>query len=84
MRREALARNARRPGRILRLKRGYNPNSSSMGSIVFGLPSLLLGTTVAFGAVAGFICSAFMRRKGRPPAEKAGPRDRGTAKAAPR
>lgn len=59
--------NARRRGRILRVKQGYNPNSSSMGSIVFALPSLLLGTTVLFGAVAGFIASAFLRERRRPP-----------------
>ena len=57
-----------RKGRILRVKRGYNPNSSSMGSIVFALPSLLLGTTALFGAVAGLVASAFLgsRNKGSP------------------
>ena len=54
-----------RKGRILRVKRGYNPNSSSMGSVVFALPSLLLGTTALFGAVAGLIVSALLGSRGR-------------------
>ena len=47
-------------GSILRLKQGYNPNSSSVGSIVFVLPAALLGITTAFGAVSGMIMSALM------------------------
>ena len=46
-------------GRILRLKQGYNPNSSSIGTIVFALPAALMASTVAFGAAAAFICTAF-------------------------
>ena len=45
-------------GRVLRVKYGYNPNSSSIGSIVFALPAALLGITAAFGAVAGAILAA--------------------------
>jgi hypothetical protein len=48
------------PGRILRVKQGYNPNSSSLGSIVFALPAVLLGATVGFGALSGIIMSAFL------------------------
>ncbi|MHC4645530.1 MAG: hypothetical protein ACYTBJ_08505 [Planctomycetota bacterium] len=48
-------------GKILRLKQGYNPNSSSMGSIIFVLPAALLGITVGFGLVSGIIASAFIR-----------------------
>ncbi|MBN1676333.1 MAG: hypothetical protein JXR37_35140 [Kiritimatiellae bacterium] len=55
---------ASRSGRILRLKTGYNPNSSSIGSLVFVLSVKLLAGTAAFGAVAGMICSAFMRGRG--------------------
>jgi len=59
-------RESRKPtkGRVLRVKYGYNPNSSSMGSMVFALPAALMGLTVAFGAVAGLIFSALVR-KGR-------------------
>jgi len=49
-------------GKILRVKQGYNPNSSSMGSIVFSLPATLLAITVGFGAVSGIIMSAFIKR----------------------
>jgi hypothetical protein len=48
-------------GRILRVKQGYNPNSSSMGSIVFVLPAAFLAATVGFGAVSGIILSAFLK-----------------------
>jgi hypothetical protein len=48
-------------GRILRVKQGYNPNSSSMGSIVYTLPAALLAVTVGFGAVSSIILSAFLK-----------------------
>ena len=48
------------PGRILRLKQGYNPNSSSIGTIVFMMPAALLGVTTAFGAAAGLIAAALL------------------------
>jgi len=51
-------------GRILRLKHGYNPNSSSLGSeffAVFVVPASLFAVTIGFGAVSGIILSAFMR-----------------------
>jgi hypothetical protein len=49
-------------GKILRVKQGYNPNSSSMGSIVFTLPAAILAATVGFGAVSSVIMSAFIKR----------------------
>ena len=49
-------------GKILRVKQGYNPNSSSMGSIVFALPAALLGTTTVFGAVSVAVMAAFMKK----------------------
>jgi hypothetical protein len=48
-------------GRILRLKQGYNPNSSSIGSIVFVMPAALLGITVAFGVAAGVVSAVLLR-----------------------
>jgi len=48
-------------GKILRVKTGYNPNSSSMGSIIFVLPAALLAVTVGFGAISGIIMSAFIK-----------------------
>jgi len=49
-------------GKLLRVKHGYNPNSSSMGSIIFALPAALLGITAGFGAVSGIIMSAFLKK----------------------
>ena len=49
-------------GKILRVKQGYNPNSSSMGSMVFTLPAVLLAVTVGFGTVSSIIMSAFIKR----------------------
>lgn len=51
---------AHEQGNILRVKQGYNPNSSSIGSIIFVLPAALLGITAAFGAVSGLIMSTLM------------------------
>lgn len=52
-------------GKIMRVKKGYNPNSSSMGSVVFALPTALLGVTAGFGIVSGIIMSAFMTNKNK-------------------
>jgi hypothetical protein len=57
--------NKKKKGKILRVKMGYNPNSSSMGSIVFILPASLLAITVGFGVVSGIIMSAFMKKSGK-------------------
>jgi hypothetical protein len=53
-------------GKILRVKQGYNPNSSSMGSMVFSLPAVLLAVTVGFGAVSSVIMAAFIKRDEKP------------------
>ena len=50
-------------GRILRVKSGYNPNSSSMGSMIFVLPASLLAATICFGTVSGMILSAVLHDK---------------------
>lgn len=55
-----------RRGRILRIKWGYNPNSSSMGSIVFGLKGILVTVTGLFGLAAGILYAVF-GDKGSPP-----------------
>ncbi|MDH3982153.1 MAG: hypothetical protein OES84_04550 [Kiritimatiellaceae bacterium] len=49
-------------GRILRLKQGYNPNSSSIGSMIYAVPVAMLSASIAFGAVSGVIYSAFNKR----------------------
>ena len=53
--------NKKEKGRILRVKLGYNPNSSSMGSMIFVFPAALLAATVGFGAISGIIMSAFIK-----------------------
>lgn len=66
-------------GKLLRVKHGYNPNSSSMGSIIFALPAALLGITAGFGAVSGIIMSAFLKKDAAKaaPEEKDAPAERG-------
>ena len=59
-------------GKVLRVKQGYNPNSSSVGSIIFVMPAALLGITAAFGAVSGVIMSKLLAdkpEKTNPPTE---------------
>jgi hypothetical protein len=56
-----LFKNKKAKGKILRVKQGYNPNSSSMGSIVFVLPAVLLVITVIFGALSGLFGSILSR-----------------------
>jgi len=51
-------------GKILRLKTGYNPNSSSIGTMVFAIPVAMLSAAVAFGAASGVIFSAFAKKNG--------------------
>jgi len=54
--------NKKPKGKILRVKLGYNPNSSSLGSMVFIFPASLLAVTMGFGAISGIIMSAFIKR----------------------
>jgi hypothetical protein len=53
--------NKKEKGRILRVKLGYNPNSSSMGSMIFVFPAALLAVTAGFGVISGIIMSAFIK-----------------------
>jgi len=48
-------------GAVLRLKIGYNPNSSSIGTIVFAMPAAIAALTVAFGTAAAILCGALLR-----------------------
>ena len=59
-------------GRVLRLKQGFNPNSSSAGSIVFALPATMLVAPVAFGMAAGLIYAACLKGKDVPHPESDG------------
>ena len=53
----------RKKGKILKVKHGYNPNSSSMGSVIFALPVALFGITIGFGVVSGMIMTFFNEQK---------------------
>ena len=48
-----------KPGKILKIKQGYNPNSSSIGSIIFVLPVALLSSTAIFAVVSSVLYSVF-------------------------
>ena len=48
-------------GKILRVKHGYNPNSSSMGSLIFALPTTLFAATAGFSIVSSLILSFFLK-----------------------
>ena len=50
-------------GKILRLKVGYNPNSSSIGSVVYLFSTKYLVFLSSFGLVTGLIFSFFGRGK---------------------
>lgn len=45
-------------GRVLRVKEGYNPNSSSLGSVVFALPAALLAAPALLAGTAAFLALA--------------------------
>ena len=58
-------------GKILKVKHGYNPNSSSMGSIIFTLPMSLIAVTFGMSVVSSLILSYFINDHGPESAEKA-------------
>jgi hypothetical protein len=60
---------AENPGRILRIKHGFNPNSSSIGSIIFALPVSLMAATVGFSVISGLVLQYFIRKPPDTPAK---------------
>ena len=52
-------------GKILRVKQGYNPNSSSIGSIIFSMSAAVIPATIIFGMVASSISTAILSRVGK-------------------
>ncbi|MBN2534287.1 MAG: hypothetical protein JXB88_15460 [Spirochaetales bacterium] len=50
-------------GRIIKVKKGYNPNSSSIGSIIFTLPMTVITSGVCFGVISGIIYHYFMTKR---------------------
>lgn len=53
-------------GRILRIKAGYNPNSSSLGTIIFAVPAAMLLAPALYNAIAAALTSATVRDRPRP------------------
>ena len=46
-------------GRVLRVKEGYNPNSSSLGSVVFSIHTALIAAPLLLAGAASWIASRF-------------------------
>ncbi len=57
-------------GRVLRVKEGYNPNSSSLGSVVFSIHMGVLAVPVFLASAAAWIASHLTVIE-QPPAEAA-------------
>jgi hypothetical protein len=53
-------------GRILKIKTGYNPNSSSIGVDVIAFFTAGAAMTVLFNTVAAVLIAAKMHKHGRP------------------
>lgn len=51
-------------GKVFALKEGYNPNSSSLGSIVFSYPEAWLLAPVIAGTVTAAIAAFFSQKPG--------------------
>ena len=62
----AAAKSRKQVGRILRVKHGYNPNSSSMGSIIYALPVSLMAVTAGFTMASSLILTHFLGREPSP------------------
>jgi len=52
-------------GRVLRVKQGYNPNSSSLGSIVFSMPAALIAVPALLAAAAAWIAARYVSADGK-------------------
>jgi len=55
-------------GRVLRVKEGYNPNSSSLGSVVFSIHTALIAAPLLLAGAAAWIASRFAGAAQSPPA----------------
>jgi hypothetical protein len=72
-------------GRVLRVKHGYNPNSSSLGTVIFAIPAAIAAFSVASTGIAGALLAKLVdapaTRHGsdappdKPPQEQSGPRE---------
>lgn len=53
-------------GRILRVKAGYNPNSSSLGTVIFAVPAAMLLAPALYNAIAAAFTSKTLRDRPHP------------------
>ncbi|MCG8550738.1 MAG: hypothetical protein MI799_10090 [Desulfobacterales bacterium] len=49
-------------GKLFKVKHGYNPNSSSMGSLIYALPVSMIAVTGGFAVVSALILTAFAEK----------------------
>ncbi len=49
-------------GRVLRVKEGFNPNSSSLGSVIFSIPAALVAAPVFLAGAAAFLAARMARK----------------------
>ena len=54
-------------GRVLRVKEGYNPNSSSLGSVVFTVHAAVLAAPLLLAGAAAWIAARFAKPDSLPP-----------------
>jgi hypothetical protein len=52
----------KKTGKILRIKQGYNPNSSSLGSVVFSFPTAMVALPVIFATVGALLMTKFINQ----------------------
>ncbi len=50
-------------GKVLALKEGYNPNSSSLGSIVFSFPKALVWVPTVTATVVATLVTYYLNKK---------------------
>ncbi len=51
--------------KILKVKVGYNPNSSAVGTLLKAFPVALYGSAVIFNLVAGILLSGKFKKMGK-------------------
>jgi len=49
-------------GRVLRVKEGFNPNSSSLGSVIFSIPAALVVAPVLLAGAAALLAARMARK----------------------
>jgi hypothetical protein len=66
-------------GRVLRIKEGFNPNSSSCGSIVFTIHSAMVAAPVLLAGAAAWIAARMLSGQPSGPEPAADKKDGGAS-----